>query len=639
MIVQLRQATREASLFAAFAAVYGWPLWSLLLGASTPDGRLSEVLLNALASPTVVSGVMMNLATHLGLLVLCYAGFTWMARQLADAAQISRPVTTLLVLTTGWVWLASGNAVMFARSNYSVPFAAIANSMCWALSSVVLAACLGAALWSQRHRWKLATYCLGAPAAMVGVLLLASRASGDAWAVPVTPRSVVIVGIDSLSAPLLDREQTRLPHLTKLLAQATRYERAYTPLGRTYPAWVSILSGQSPAAHGALFNLRGVEQADRENLLSRSLQANGYRTVYAIDERRFNNIDESFGFDRIVGPQAGVLDFALQGINDTPLTNLLLQTSAADWLLPYSRLNVASVANYDARGFVDEIGRASAGQQPLFLAVHFLSGHFPFATRHATLADSDPNTVKARHVEALTAADAQVGWLMDKLAAQGRLDDAMVIVLSDHGEALGDAEPVQLESGEVAASSSYGHGADLLSEHQNRIVLATLRYRHGRPVPAAAPSQEQQVSLLDVRAAVEGFVRNGTVELKADSDCFPVETELRLAAAEDYRHLDTRRVAAEGISLYEIDEQGRLRMREERLASLIAKKDVGWRCADRLTVYQPRSGRYRAYRLTSGAPPTEQPPTPSDIQHIEQYRQQLREAGEKASRNAHARVG
>jgi hypothetical protein len=618
------RAARETALFAAFAGIYAWPIWSLLLGSSVSDERLSRALASALESPSVLQGVALNLVTHIGLLALCYAGLAWLAGQLARAAQVSHPLAMLLVLTCAWVWLVSGNAVLFARSNYSVPFAVIANPLSWTLSSAALLAMLALVLWRRgwprpRAGWMLSGAVIG-----IAVLWIARGPGPDAWAKHAPARNVIIVGIDSLSAPLMEHEQARLPHLTQLLAQATRHERAYTPLGRTYPAWVSILSGQAPATHGALFNLRGVEHADRQNLLTRELQAQGYRTVYAIDERRFNNIDESFGFDQVVGPQAGALDFALQGINDTPLTNLLLQTRAADRLLPYSRLNVASIANYDARGFVDEIGRASAGPQPLFLAVHFLSGHFPFATRHATLADPDPNAIRARHVEALTAADTQVGWLMNELAARGRLDDALVIVLSDHGEAVGDAEPFQRADGEFVAAASYGHGANLLSEHQNRIVLATLHYRQGRPVAADAPASEQ-VSLLDVRASVQAFVRSGAVELKAGSDCIPVETELRLAATDDYRHLDMRQVAAQGIGLYELDDQGRLKLRESLLAGLTASKDIGLRCLDRLTVFTPRDGRYRAYRLSAGAPPQETGPRAEDMARIDAYRSTLME--------------
>lgn len=626
----VRQTAREATLIAAFAAVYAWPIWSPLLDAVPSDHRLAEGIARALASPAVVRGLALDLAAHLILLTFFYAAQRWLAVQLSRTSQLSRPVAALLVFTCGWLWMVSGNAVLFSRSNYSVPFAVIATSTSFALSSAMLLAMVGFLLWSRRRclfpaRWRLTTLAIST------LLLLLAAWSGQHPPVqPAAQRNIIIVGVDSLSAPLLAREQERLPHLNALLASAANYERAYTPLGRTYPAWVSILSGRPPASNGALFNLRGVEHADRDDLLSKSLQTRGYHTVYAIDERRFNNIDESFGFDRVVGPRAGALDFAIQSINDTPLTNLLLQTRAAQWLLPYSYLNVASAANYDARGFVDEIGRASVSAGPLFLAVHFLSGHFPYATRHATMSFGDANDSRAQHVEALTAVDTQVGSVMSMLARQGRLDDALVIVLSDHGEALGDDEPIRLASGEVKETRSYGHGADLLSEHQNRVVLGVARYRHGQPEQGAA-SHTEQVSLLDVRGAAESFARTGNADLKATSDCIAVETELRLASTADYRHLDMGKVAAEGANLYEVDDEGRLRLREGILAELTAKKDVGLRCADRLTVFKPSEGRYRAYLLSPGSLPQEAEPRPADTARVDAYRRALLQSVEKAS--------
>jgi hypothetical protein len=86
--------------------------------------------------------------------------------------------------------------------------------------------------------------------------------------------------------------------------------------------------------------------------------------VYGIDERRFNNIDTRFGFDALVGPKTGALDFTIQTFNDTPLTNFLLQTPLGHWLLPLSYINVASVNNYDAQGFVNRVLAETDGPSP-----------------------------------------------------------------------------------------------------------------------------------------------------------------------------------------------------------------------------------------------------------------------------------
>ncbi|WP_372239618.1 sulfatase-like hydrolase/transferase [Pseudomonas sp. L-22-4S-12] len=435
------------------------------------------------------------------------------------------------------------------------------------------------------------------------------------------PRNIILIGIDSLSADAFEKNPTLLPVLTELMGQARRYSRAYTPLGRTFPAWVSILSGKPPAEHGAVFNLRNMEHVERRDLLPSTLRHMGYRTVFAIDERRFANIDESFGFDQVVGPKAGALDFALQGVNDNPLSNLLLQTPLAAYLFPYSYINVAAHANYSANGFVERVLGSVRTGQPLFMAVHFESAHFPYRTRHARVEVQHDNRFMGDHLQALTVVDRQVAQLLAGLKARGALDDALVILLSDHGEAVGDLEASVLRDGEPFDVRSFGHGANLLSDRQSRIILGDLRFRNGEPVGESA-ADARQVSLLALRPAIEAFARGGEAEFPRLGECLIVETGIRLDATQDYRSLKEADVARQAASFYEVDPQGRLRLREDRMSELLATKDIGWRCADQLTWYEPASQRYLAYGLDErGVPVKQLVPSADAVARIRAYRE------------------
>ena len=92
-----------------------------------------------------------------------------------------------------------------------------------------------------------------------GLALVALLTVGGLWhAGPATAqaaggRNVILIGVDSLSEPLWRQEQQRLPTITRLIRQSQFYEKAYTPLGRTFPAWVTLLTGKTPAEHRALF--------------------------------------------------------------------------------------------------------------------------------------------------------------------------------------------------------------------------------------------------------------------------------------------------------------------------------------------------------------------------------------------------
>lgn len=587
------------------------------------DDKLRVLLNQALSSNAVRIEIGRNVATHALLLLAVYGLLAAVASRVASALTLRPSLVLTVMLIGGWAWLMAINGVLFPLSNHAAFYSSLASPALAIGLGLLLAAAVAlalATLWRSarpRRPW------LAVPAlALVVMPALALRDPAPAQA----SRHVIIVGVDSLGPDVLSQHREQLPHLAGLVDQATVFERAYTPLARTYPAWMTILSGRPPAEHGAVFNLRDVDRVQRSDLLSHRLAARGYETILAIDERRFSNIDESFGFDRVVGPRAGALDFVLQSINDTPLTNLLLQSRAGDWGLPYSRFNAASHVNYDAHGFVDTIAAAPAGDRPLFLATHFESAHFPFKTRHARLSIEHDNDLQAAHVAALSVVDTQIGRMMAALARRGYLDHALVIVLSDHGEGLGDVQARTTRSGQAFAVTSTGHGGEVLSEQEHRVVLAALRYENGRVVPPAAP-RPQLVSLADVRGMAESYAASGQPVLPVGDRCMSVETGLRLEAAADYTTLDVATVAAAGAAYYQIDTAGRMHLREEGLSRLVALKDVGWRCPDRITVHASRDQRYHAYRIDAdGRSLTEIEPPAADVARIVAYRAQLAEA-------------
>ena len=58
----------------------------------------------------------------------------------------------------------------------------------------------------------------------------------------------------------------------------------------------------------------------------RCAEGHGYQTIYATDEVRFANIDQSFGFDQLITPPIGAADFLLGKAGDLPLVNLVSPT-------------------------------------------------------------------------------------------------------------------------------------------------------------------------------------------------------------------------------------------------------------------------------------------------------------------------
>jgi len=619
----LRHPVRAISGFLVFALAYYAPnlsAWGSLVDLPQGVGALA---FDALAQRSVQVELLRNgLGGHLVPLLAVYLAVRALAGPFADAVNL-RPWLCRVVLFVGaWLVLAAGNRLAFPLSDYSLVLDSVAGPTMFVGGMLILALAATVAASTAVPKTLLP---LMMGIALVTALTASASPTRNAY-IDAAPdsRNVIVIGVDSLSARVIQSEGERFPNLATLLSRGTSFERAYTPLGRTFPAWASILSGRPPADHRAVFNLRGPEHVDRSDLVTHTARAAGYRTILAIDERRFSNIDESFGFDRTVGPKLGALDFLLQRVNDTPLTNLLLQTRLGGMLLPYSWLNTASYANYDERAFVDETVAALAGVHRTFLAVHFESAHYPYKSRYARPDLSDSNRLHARYVAALTVVDRQIGRLMAALHDRGYLQDALVVVLSDHGESLGGIESEISGHDGRSRISAFGHGAEILSEDQNRVVLGLVPFRNGRALAENGGVRKDQVSLTDVRAAIEQYIATGTVRLKGSDPCMTVETGIRFVAAENFQTLDERKLANDGAAYYEVDANGRLRLRESVLPALVRTKDVGLRCANRITYYSPALGAHLAYRIDdSGRQLTALEPTPSDIERIDAYRARL----------------
>jgi len=625
-----------------FAALYALPIILTRSIGIGGDEEVRRLLLQAISNSVVQVELVRIAAAHVLFIGGGYLCIAALARHLSSLTGVRYPVWITLVIVSSWLALLKLNSALFPLSAYGLAFERAVPMWMGAVAGAMVLGLLADAVVSKAARLRgtvgfsfrsfqsvsiRRSAVLGAIA--LSVAGFTGQAPGIAGSRTDKARSVIVVGIDSLSHHVMNRHPESMPTLAALLERSMRFENAYTPMARTLPAWVSALSGSPPADHGAILNLRGLDSIDRDGLLTWNLKGEGYRTVHAIDERRFSNIDESFGFDAIVGPKAGVLDLVTQDFADNPLANLTLQTWVGRLLLPYSHLNVAAYASYDAQGFVDAIVRSLAGARRAFVAAHFESGHFPFRSRHASQTSADDD-FSARQLAALRAVDSQVARLLESLADAGWMNEALLVIMSDHGEALGEVESRTTRSGVPYDIVGYGHGGNLLSVHENQIVLAAVQFKDGRPISRRESIRDLH-SLSSVRGLVETFVATGELVVPSARECMTMETGVRLESVSDYRDLDERKVAQEGASLYELDRLGRLAVREERLADLIESKDVALRCRDRITLYTSRDKSYFAYLIdqTTGAPRIEVAPTQRDIAAIDAYRLSLLQANSK----------
>lgn len=578
----------------------------------------SGKLWDAVLSKDVMLGLVGNLAVHLLLLLLLALVAVPLRHWMLERVRVQSWLAGLTAACMAWGAAFSFNQLLFGYSAHSEIFDDVVVWPIFLGTSAMLI--VGWVYLAMRYRRVAGAMCLIFFVAMV-LTQMGSGLANAARPISSAP-NVFVFGIDSMSMPVFQENAERLPNLWKIWQSAHRYENAHTPLARTCPAWMSVLSGSPPVEHGAVFNLRQNDRVERNDLLSQDLRRQGYRTVFALDERRFCHISKQHGFDLVVGPEVGVLDFVVQSINDSPLTNLILQWAPiAEWL-GYSHHNVASVANYNAKGFslavLDAVGD---GAGPVFAAMHFESAHFPYRSRHTDIGKNEQLEGYERHTSALEVVDAQVGVVLEGLRRKGMLDNALLVLLSDHGESFGRPMRVEYLNGQQSEVRPYGHGAFLIQPNESHVVLGFSHFINGRPADSGRTSKEL-VSLVDVREGINHFLRDGEVVSLKSPGCVMLETGVRFDAASDLSQFDPAEIVKQASRFYAIDHTGLMHIREEALAELIAKKDVARLCGETFTLDEPATGRVATYRRTADSA-TEIAILPEDVQAIHVHRQRL----------------
>lgn len=282
---------------------------------------------------------------------------------------------------------------------------------------------------------------------------------------------IVLIVLDTVRADHLELYGYRystMPHLTAWAREALVFDRAVSSSSWTLPAHATLFTGLLPAEHGAhgrlltaaereLHRPRMLEHPLRRGTptLASHLRESGYTTLGIAANRAY--LDTPWGLDQgfdlwICGqPERGQPDLPyLQGDRITAMA-----LSAVDGLLERAE------------------GTGEQERAPFFLFLNYMEAHAPYIARegyvrdpsrlalfqraipardHAardTLAgESDlPDRLREGWEEAYDAElrflDEQVGRLLVGLDERGVGQDAMIVVVSDHGEYFGEHRLVE----------------------------------------------------------------------------------------------------------------------------------------------------------------------------------------------------
>ena len=251
-----------------------------------------------------------------------------------------------------------------------------------------------------RYTFILVLTALGATLAAVGGWRYA-RASAPASG------PIVLISIDTLRAdhlPAYGYTKVKTPAIDALAADGVVFERAYSHAPQTLPAHASLLSGRLPFETGVRDNI-GFAIKPGERMLPQMLRDRGYSTAAVVSAfvlRKETGIGQGFDFFDGEMPQASL---------DTSIGQVQRDGGASE--------------------AIAEQWLASAGTTRAFLFLHLYEPHKPYAPpeRFAEYAPYDGE---------IAYADEIVGLLIKYLKSHQLYDRSTIVLLSDHGEGLGD---------------------------------------------------------------------------------------------------------------------------------------------------------------------------------------------------------
>jgi choline-sulfatase len=236
-------------------------------------------------------------------------------------------------------------------------------------------------------------------------ILWALAVSVAACARAPSPRpTIVLISVDTLRAdhlPAYGYRRLETPAIDALARDSVRFDNAYSHVPLTLPSHAVLLTGLLPFENGVRDNA-GFRLAPGHVTLAARLRAAGYATGAAVSSyvlRADRGLNA--GFDRYDDEMP-----------DNP-TRERSGVESADALARWA---------------------ATVRDKPLFLFLHIYEPHAPY---------TPPEPFRRRYRDRpydgeIAAADAGVGRLLDFLKRTGLYDRALILLLSDHGEGLGD---------------------------------------------------------------------------------------------------------------------------------------------------------------------------------------------------------
>jgi len=276
---------------------------------------------------------------------------------------------------------------------------------------------------------------------------------------PLSPDVLVIV-MDALRADHLSAygyHRPTSPTIDRLAAEGVLYENAVAASSYSLPSHASLLTGLYPGEHEVVW----LEYARYRNpslpKLPVLMRERGYRTAAFSGNTFWFTREHGFGigFLHFEDYFHSLLDMAARTVLGTTLTEVVLGPRGLLKDIPARKR--ASDTNRSLLRWIDRSGNA-----PFFIVVNYFDTHDPYISPEPFRSRFSPDAVAGGRINwqwgrdgkgltpgqvqseiagydgAIAWTDEQLGRLLDGLRQRGRLDNLVLVITSDHGEAFGE---------------------------------------------------------------------------------------------------------------------------------------------------------------------------------------------------------
>lgn len=356
--------------------------------------------------------------------------------------------------TLGVVLIAAFFIVPIAREVWGRDQRYAATGMIGLIGMIGVMSWFNAGYWYRRELlgatpavgWKLGGGAMALLLAVIGAVLRGGPRVPSEAPPPDAP-NIILVTVDTLRRDHvgLYGSLLRTPNIDRLGREGIVFDDAITTLPETAPSHASMLTGLSPAVHQVVANgvpLRGGLTTVTEQLYVSGWNTGAFVSSYAVDSSE--RLDQGFTvYDDDFLP-------ALRGMSEIRVARIALKL-----LMRFG--DPTDFPSLLERAGTDTQARALAWSAevsgPVFLWVHYFEPHAPYERHDGqpnpvdhrailelepgyTYTDEEASALRGLYDHEVEYTDGLIGELLAGLKAQGRLDNAYVIVVADHGESM-----------------------------------------------------------------------------------------------------------------------------------------------------------------------------------------------------------